>query len=197
MELILAVLLHDIGKPPTLQTPRKDKTDRIRFNNHDNTGAELASKICKNLALSAPEKFGIDCENISWLVRKHMLLVHGHPDVLRPNTIEKYFFSDRYPGHNLIKLAWLDISATITQNGPLDHELVQALIKRIKKMRRLVVKKKSQQVLPEHLLTGDEIMQALKLKPGVQIGKIKDKLREKQLKGEIKNKKQALKFIKK
>ena len=39
-------------------------------------------------------------------------------------------------------------------------------------------------------------MQILKLKPGKKIGKIKNNLRELQLSGKIKNKKQAIEYIK-
>jgi len=196
LELILAVLFHDIGKPVVIQVPKKDGVDRIRFNNHDNVGAKLTDKICRRLALSTPEKLGIDYTHVKWLVRKHMLLVYGHPSKLRPNTIEKYFFSDKYPGKNLIKLAWLDMSATITAKGPLKYDLINILLKRIKDMKSLVKTKKAKQSLPEPLLNGVEIMKICKLKPGIEIGKIKDKLREKQLKGEIKGKKEAGEFLK-
>ncbi len=196
LELILSVLFHDIGKPLTLQTPQKHGTDRIRFNSHDNIGGKLTEKICRNLALSTPLNLGINYKNISWLVSKHMLLVHGHPTQLRSQTIEKYFFSNRYPGKNLIKLAFLDSLATITTTGPVDMELISALLKRIKKMKKLVKKKQSKQKLPTPLLSGNEIMQILKLKPGKKIGKIKNNLRELQLSGKIKNKKQAIEYIK-
>ena len=196
LELILALFLHDIGKPLTLQTPRKHKTDRIRFNDHDNVGADLAQKICERFKLSSPEKYGISCDNLSWLVRKHMMLVHGHSSEFRPTTIEKNFFNEKYPGKNLIKLTWLDISATHPRDFKLKPDLVFALLKRIKKMKKAVGHKKSQAKLPQPLLTGHEIMQLLKIIPGPQIGEIKNKLREKQLSGEIQTKAQAQKFIK-
>ena len=196
LELIFAVLFHDIGKPYTIQKPKKKGLDRIRFNDHDNVGAELAKGICERLKLSAPEKLGIDCSRLAWLVRKHMLLIHGHPSKFRSHTLEKYFFNNKYPGKNLIKLAWLDISATITDKGPLKFDLLKALLKRIKDMKELVKQKKAEQNLPGPLLNGNEIMRICRLKPGKKIGEIKDILREKQLNGEIKNKREAKKFIK-
>ncbi|MFO7898995.1 MAG: CCA tRNA nucleotidyltransferase, partial [Planctomycetota bacterium] len=45
-ELALAVLLHDIGKPPTFEV-----ADRIRFNRHDRKGAELANAVCRRLRM--------------------------------------------------------------------------------------------------------------------------------------------------
>ncbi|MCG2687056.1 HD domain-containing protein [Candidatus Parcubacteria bacterium] len=195
LELILAVLFHDIGKPYTIQTPKKNGTDRIRFNNHDNIGGKLTEKICRRLALSTPPGLGINYDTVAWPVSKHMIMVHGHPNQLRSQTIEKYFFSGRYPGKNLIKLAYLDSLATITTNGPVNTDLISALLKRIKEMKKLVKKKHTHQSLPAPLLSGNEIMQILKLKPGKKIGQIKNKIREKQLDGQIKNKKQAKGYV--
>jgi tRNA nucleotidyltransferase/poly(A) polymerase len=50
---------------------------------------------------------------------------------------------------------------------------------------------------PKPFLTGEDVMKTLKIKPGKKVGKILAELREKQLDGEIKNKKQALDCIKK
>ncbi len=197
LELILGVLFHDIGKPATIQTPEKDGTDRIRFSNHDNVGGKLTQKICQRLVLSSPPNLGISCDNISWLVKKHMILIHGHPSKLKSTTIEKYFFSDKYPGKNLIKLTYLDSLATITKTGPVSVDLILALLTRIKKMKKLVKEKKEKQNLPAPFLNGNEIMQILKIKPGKKIGEIKNKIREKQLVNKIKNKKQARQFVKK
>jgi len=197
LELILALLFHDIGKPPTIQTPEKDKTDRIRFNDHDNVGAEITRSICNRLKLSAPEKYGVDCDNVVWLIKKHMILVYGHPKDLRSNTIEKYFFNPNRPGKNLIKLAWLDISATITKHGPLEHDLIWELIKRMKNMKKLVKDKQTKNNLPQPLLNGNEIMKICNIPASKEVGKIKNQLREKQLINEIKNKKQAEEFVNK
>jgi tRNA nucleotidyltransferase/poly(A) polymerase len=49
---------------------------------------------------------------------------------------------------------------------------------------------------PKPLLTGEEIMEELHLKPGRDIGKILEEMEEKQLGGELKTKKQALTWIK-
>jgi len=195
IELIMAIIFHDLGKPYTIETPEKNGTDRIRFYEHDNVGADLAKKICERLTFSAPETYGISPDNVYWLVRKHMMLIHGHPSEFRPTTIEKYFFSADFPGVNLIKLAYLDSLATIPKTGKLEMNLVGALIKRIKTMQKMVKQKKAKASLPKALLNGDEIMKLLKTKPGKEIGVLKEKLREAQLLGKIKDKKQARKYL--
>jgi putative nucleotidyltransferase with HDIG domain len=47
LELCLAVLLHDIGKPPTFTFDTA--ADRIRFNGHDAVGAVMAEEILRRL----------------------------------------------------------------------------------------------------------------------------------------------------
>jgi len=195
LELVFAVIFHDIGKPYTIETPEKNGVDRIRFNDHDNVGADMAKKICERLTLSAPEIYGINIDNVGKLVRKHMMLIHGHPSEFRPTTIEKYFFSENFPGVNLIKLAYLDSLATIPSNGKLDFGLIDALLRRIKDMRALVKNKKERAALPKAILDGDEIMKLLKIKPSKKVGEIKENLREAQLSGRIKNKNEAKKYL--
>ncbi|HPA25295.1 MAG TPA: HD domain-containing protein [bacterium] len=197
LELILAVIFHDIGKPYVKETPEKNGTDRIRFNDHDNFGADLTKSICERLTFSSPEKYGVEIDNIVKLVRRHMMLINGHPSQFRPTTIEKYFFSDNFPGINLLKLAYLDSLATIPKTGKLEMNLVGALIKRIKELQSLMVHKKTRAQLPAPLLDGVEIMRLLKIKPGKEVGELKEKLREAQLIGKIKNKSEAKKYLQK
>ena len=197
LELIIALFLHDIGKPYTIQKPTKQNgLDRLRFNNHDTEGAKIAEQICKNLALSSPDKFGINCQNVSWLIQKHMMLLHGNPSEFRPTTIEKNFFSEKYPGINLIRLAFLDSLATIPKTGKLEKDLIGSLLKRIKEMQSLITKKQFEKTLPQEFLTGAEIMQIKKIKAGPQIGQLKNELRELQLSGNIKTKQQAIQYLK-
>ena len=47
--LVFAVLLHDIGKPPTAKV---DENGRIRFNGHERVGAEMAIKVMERLRFS-------------------------------------------------------------------------------------------------------------------------------------------------
>ena len=62
--LAFGALLHDVGKPPT-----QTFEDRIRFNEHERVGAEMAEVICRRLRMSN-EVTG----RIAWLVDQHMRL---------------------------------------------------------------------------------------------------------------------------
>ena len=93
-----------------------------------------------------------------------------------------------------MKLLYLDATATIPEAGKTDLTNYRTIIKRIKGLRALGKGKK--QELPKDLLDGDEIMKILKIKPGPQVGRFKEKLREAQLKKKIKTKKEAKSFLK-
>ena len=51
--LCLGVLFHDIGKPPTASYDAE--ADRIRFNNHDRVGAQMAEEAMRRLRYSNVE----------------------------------------------------------------------------------------------------------------------------------------------
>jgi len=48
---------------------------------------------------------------------------------------------------------------------------------------------------PKKLIDGDEVMKLLNIKPGPKLGEIMEELHEKQLGGEITNKRTAIKWI--
>lgn len=193
--VIFAILFHDVGKPPTMQTPEADGTDRIRFNNHDSIGAQLAGSICERLALSAPEKHGINCGDLVWIVRNHMVHVMGEITEMKNTTIEKYFFNPNVPGDALIMTMWADASATIQEEtkGP-SFSGYNALLKKLAEVRVFL---DDRDRLPEALLNGNEIMKSLNLPSSPELGTIIEELREEQLTGNISTKEEALAFIKK
>jgi poly(A) polymerase len=193
-EAVLGTMLHDIGKPPTKQTPAEHGTDRIRFNGHDAKGAQMAEDICRRLTLSAPAEFGIDTERIGGIVRHHLITVHDQVEKLRESTWEKYFFNPSFPGLSLRQVIFCDSSATVPPSGKPDLGHFFGLKKRIQKLEKLSLRKL---VLPPPLLDGLEIMKALKLKPGPKIGSILRDLREEQLSGRIKTAAAAKAMLKK
>ncbi|HEV2283355.1 MAG TPA: CCA tRNA nucleotidyltransferase [bacterium] len=62
--LAMAALLHDVGKPPTLEYA----PDRIRFNRHDERGAEIAETVMERLRF--PRR---DTDRVTALVGRHMM----------------------------------------------------------------------------------------------------------------------------
>ena len=187
-------LFHDIGKPSTMQTPEEHGTDRVRYTNHDRVGAELAEAIAKRLTLSAAEGFDIDTEKLAWIVRTHLFVLNGHIDEIRPNTLEKYFFNPNLPGRELLMVMYCDGMAAVPEGGIKSDHLknLTRLMERIDELAALGAGKK----LPPPILNGGRIMKLLKLTPGPKVGEIITALREAQLQGKVKTRKEAERFIK-
>lgn len=191
---LVAALLHDVAKPLTIKTPKKDHTDRIRFTGHDEQGAVVARAICERLKLSAVENLPVDIETVAWLVEHHLVVVHSKVAILKETTIERYFLRDLNRGRELLTLMFADGEATVPQPRYLSSARhIVAVIARIKKLLRR--NKQGRQIVADRLLNGDEIMHAFKLSPSAKIGEMLNCVREAQLTNKIKTKTQALKFL--
>ncbi len=191
--LVMAVLMHDIGKPATIQTPEKDGSDRLRYNEHDVIGGQMAEVICQRLKLNSVPDFDLKAEEVNWLVSRHMLLMQGEVDRMKNATIEKYFFSQRYPSEDLLKLAFVDALATVPEKGEPSLSNFRALLFRMEQIKKLGNKAGP----PPKLIDGGQIMKILDLRPGPLVGKALILIREEQLAGRITTAKEAKNFAKK
>ncbi|MDP1852946.1 MAG: HD domain-containing protein [Candidatus Omnitrophota bacterium] len=179
--LKLAVFLHDIGKPDAI-TFEEGKT---KFHGHEHIGRRLASAVCDRLKLSGKEKDAI----------KAMILWHLRPGYLADNpdiserAIFRYFRDTDSEGVSILLLSMADQRST---RGPLT---VKASRIRHEKTCLWLIKeyfrRKEEKKLPK-IITGDDLMEKLKLVPGPVFGKILDKVEEEQAAGEITTKKEAL-----
>lgn len=192
--LVLATLLHDIGKPTCLKMPKKDKVDRIRFDGHDRVGAGIARMICERLRTSSVEGHHVDPEMVHWLIKNHLLLLNSDLSAMKNTTIERHFYSDPYRGTTLQKLNFVDGSASITASGKKGLERYRAFQKRLVRFKKTSGTKTT---LPRSILNGDDIMTVCKLQSGPRVGELLALLREEQLAGRIKTKTDAKTFVKK
>lgn len=190
-----AVLFHDIAKPVTMQTPEEHGTDRIRYNNHDRIGGDMAEDIARRLTLSAAEGYGIDTEKLGWIIRHHLFTLQGNIDEIRPGTLEKYFFNPNLPGRELLMTIYCDSMATVPEGGMKPDHLkhLDRLMERVDELAAMGAGNK----LPAPILDGGSIMKLLKIGPGPEVGRIIASLREAQLEGKVKNRQEAERFIKK
>ncbi len=195
--LVFAVLLHDIGKPPTLKTPEKDGTDRVRFDGHDEVGAKMVGVIADRLKLSSmPEgsRYHINRDHLVWLVRNHLISMNP-ADEMRSTTIEKYFYNPLVPGEHLLRLTFCDGSASLPANGGAsDLNNLRTLVDRMKKVGIMAEAKKR---LPKPLIDGIVVMETLNLPPSKTIGDILKVLREEQLLGNLKTPEEAIEYLQK
>jgi poly(A) polymerase len=197
-EILFGTLFHDLGKPYTMQTPEKDGTDRIRFNNHDSVGAEKAQAIMKRLSFSVFPKtdtlLHVDPDRVGWIIRNHLVGYRNDIDVMRESTVEQYFISSTQPSDSLIKVQYADTAATIHENGRADFSSFRKILKRV----RVITKKsRNRKQAPPPLISGHDVMKIVKIQPGPRIGEILTLVRDQQLAGKIANKEQALTWLKK
>lgn len=178
--LIWAVLLHDVGKPPSITYP-KNKGDRIRFNNHVKYSAGLASKICRRLKMPNSER-----NLIVWLVKNHMII----GDIAKMNISKKrkFLMDPRFKW--LLHLHKADALGS----SPKDLSLYDQTLS----MYNIALNEhKSELKKPKFkmLLSGDDIILHFKLDSGPMIGKLLKILEDAQLEGKVRTKQQALKFL--
>jgi poly(A) polymerase len=168
LTLAWAVLLHDVGKPPTIE-----HADRIRFNEHERVGAELAEKIMARLKYSNEET-----DRVVELVRQHM--VFKDADKMRPATLKRFLRQPHFSEH--LELNRLDC---LSSHGCLDaYEFCAAQLR----------KQSAETLRPPPLLTGKDLI-ALGLKPGPQFKAILSDVEDKQLEGTLKNHDEALRYV--
>ncbi|MCX7805085.1 MAG: HD domain-containing protein [Planctomycetota bacterium] len=102
----LAVLLHDVGKPPTLTVD--GKSGRIRFLDHEPVGEKLAGTICRRLRF--PNEIA---DRVAALVASHMKF--KDIEKMRPATLKRFLMRDDF--EDLLELHRLDCLAS---HGNLD-----------------------------------------------------------------------------
>ena len=195
--LIMAILLHDVGKPPMLKTPEEHGVDRIRFDEHDTVGAGLAREIAKRLVLSIQPietPYHVDPDALSWLIKHHLILLHTAAEDFKASTVEKYFFSDKNPGEELLRLAFCDGSATVPKGGIPTLQNLFDMMARIKRMEAAI---KEKRIPFKPLINGNEIMEFLKIVPGPGVGEIIRALREEQLSARVITKEEATEWLRK
>ncbi|EKD33143.1 MAG: hypothetical protein ACD_76C00085G0006 [uncultured bacterium] len=187
--LILATLLHDVGKPGTMQTPEQHGTDRIRFSGHTEEGARIAREIINRLRLnqfSAKSNLHIDADDVAWLIENHLITMNDIYS-LRPSTFERLFFGPL--GEELIGLLYADIDATIWDDGSKPFGGLLDVLKRKKEILPAIEEKGI-----ESLVRGEDII-ALGLKPGPEFKDYLLAVRDAQLSGQIKNREEALDML--
>jgi poly(A) polymerase len=198
IELKLGLLFHDLGKPATFTPPSQEK-DRISFNEHDDVGASLANNIIRRLKLTQfpkGDRLHVNDDQVKWLVKKHMILVVAKPKEMRLSTLEKYFFHPSGRGEKLMTLSYCDISATVPESGEgPDYELLNKFLDQIELVEKEVLKLQKERQLPPPLLDGHQIIKILNIKAGPLVGKVKDKIRDLELSGELRSKKEAKEWL--
>jgi poly(A) polymerase len=167
--LSLAILLHDVGKPPTFVVK-----ERIRFDGHADLGAKMAEKICRRLRISNQQ-----IEEVVDLVKDHLRFIHVQE--MRESTLKRFLrktnFSDHLELHRLDSLASHgDLSSYHFCREKLE-ELSQEAMR------------------PKPLINGHDLIR-LGLEPGPLFSEIMSAIEDFQLEGKLSSKEETLDWVK-
>jgi poly(A) polymerase len=171
LPLVLSVLFHDLGKPPTRTV---DETGRIRFNGHEGVSAEMSLRIMHRLRF--PNEV-IDA--VLPAVRLHM----SFKDVpnMRVATLKRMMarptFEDELELHRVDCLG---------SHGMLDNHAL------------LIAKREefgNQPLIPLPLITGNDLIN-LGWKPGPKFADILQAVQTRQLEGILGTREDAMEWVK-
>jgi putative nucleotidyltransferase with HDIG domain len=178
--LMLAALLHDIGKPATATV---DAAGDQRFFGHAGVGAALAGERLAALRLSNDER-----ARIVTLVQEHMGRVFW--DELTPLGVHRFW---RGLGNAGVDVCLLVLADYLGARGlRLDQDEWLRLIDRVCALLDAYYLHHDQFVVPPILIDGKQLMEALGLKSGPVIGQLLTLIREAQVTGSVQSAEDAL-----
>ena len=171
LPLVLSVLFHDIGKPPTFAV---DEDGRIRFNGHDKIGAEMTEALMTRLRFPRA-----DIEATVEAVANHMVF----KDVQQMRVSKLKRFMARPHFEQEMELHRVDCTSS---HGALDNY-------DFLKMKREEFA--SEPLIPKPLITGRHLM-ALGLEPGPRFSEILEAVQSRQLEGTLATTDAAIEWVK-
>lgn len=186
--LKLAAFLHDIGKFSTWTI--EEDTGRHRFIKHDEVGAQMVIGILKKLAFSNKQ-----IDYISSMIKNHIYpsQVMSAPEI-NDKIMMRYV---RKSGDNSIDNILLAQADRLSARGEaVSDEMVQNNISNLDRLLNFYLSVRDKlEPLPK-LLSGNDVMEILDIKPSPELGRILDALHEAQINGDVTTKEQAVSYIK-
>jgi len=171
LELCLAVLLHDIAKPPT-QT-FDEAAGRIRFNGHDALGAEMAETILRRLRYP---NHVVDA--VVPMVARHMQFMNVQQ--MRTAKLKRFMAAPTFEQE--LELHRVDCGSS---NGFTDnYEFLQAKGAEFA----------AEPLIPPPLVSGRDLI-ALGLPPGPEFKEILETVQTEQLEGRLVERESALRLV--
>jgi poly(A) polymerase len=168
-ELAVALLLHDIGKPVT-----QSFRERIRFDEHDAAGEEIAGNICRRLRFSTDQT-----DHIVSLVGNHMRF--GVVQKMKLSTLKRLLALPRFDEH--LELHRLDC---IASHRKLDN--YEFLLRTREELSQ-------EEIAPAPLVNGYDLIE-MGLTPGPVFQRILNAAMDEQLEGRLADRDEALAWVK-
>ncbi len=183
--LKLAGFMHDIGKFSTWTI----EEGKHRFIKHDDVGSKMAVKFLKDLHFSNKQ-----IDYISSMIKYHIYPSHV---MTAPQITEKIMMRYvRKMDTNSIDAIILAQADRLSARGP---EITDAIVERNISSLNMLLKfylETRENLLPlPKLLSGNDVMEILNIKPSHKLGEIMDALHEAQLSGDVSTKEHAIEFV--
>lgn len=179
LKLTWAWLLHDIGKPRT----KKNNKGRITFYKHDQLGVEKARAVLERFSFSKKDLIN----PVIWMISKHMNVRNLGRTEKKSKLLEYFSHPDFFPLLGLLKL---DSLASL----PVDLSDYQMAFKKYKdSLAEGILEKGKHQ---KGIINGQDIIN-LGFSQGPVIGIIKKIIIQAFVEGKIKDKNQAIVWLKK
>lgn len=181
--LKMAALLHDIGKP---ETQTVDDDGRIHFYGHESAGARRAASLMRALRFSREEAL-----RVRTITEAHLRPAHlARGGTVTRRAVYRYFRDTGDAGVDVVLLSLADHLATWGPN--LRGARWAARLEVAELLLYHYFEQPQASVRPQLPVSGHDLMRALDLPPGPEIGRLLDLLREAVAAGEIRTREEAL-----